>query len=165
MREIARGMFPGGRGRGTAADYFALNGGSPAAVPPAPARLGPEGLVGDAIRVRFRAGISYLLLSSGRPNGRQGRWPSSLRTRAWPPCSRIPRWPGLSRTGYRLAIDPRGLGELAGLNWFSTCLGQAPAFGMGWDIVRAVAALGGNADRLAVFGRGPVSGQPHWRPR
>ena len=59
-----------------------------------------------------------------------------------------------------LAIDPRGLGELKGLNQrLTTYLGEAPALGMAWDISRAVEAVGLDSVKVAVVGRGPVAGQ------
>jgi hypothetical protein len=59
-----------------------------------------------------------------------------------------------------LAVDPRGLGELKGLEMrYTTYLGQAPAFGMGVDIVRVLAALAPQTTRIAVVGRGPAAGQ------
>jgi hypothetical protein len=59
-----------------------------------------------------------------------------------------------------LAIDPRGLGELKGFELrYTTYLGQAPAFGMGWDIVRAIAALAPPGIKIAVVGNGPAAGQ------
>ena len=59
-----------------------------------------------------------------------------------------------------LAVDPRGLGELQGLEMrYTTYLGQAPAFGMGLDIVRVLAALAQEPTRIAVVGRGPAAGQ------
>jgi dienelactone hydrolase len=58
------------------------------------------------------------------------------------------------------AIDPRGIGELEGLDLrLTTYLGQAPAFGMGWDIARALAALAPEATKIAVVARGPAAGQ------
>ncbi len=58
-----------------------------------------------------------------------------------------------------LAIDPRGLGELKGLDLrLATYLGQAPAFGMGIDIARAVAAFMPAGKKVAVVGRGPAAG-------
>lgn len=58
-----------------------------------------------------------------------------------------------------LAIDPRGLGELKGLDLrLATYLGQAPYFGMAWDIARSVAAFIPSGKRVAVVGRGPTAG-------
>jgi hypothetical protein len=52
------------------------------------------------------------------------------------------------------------LGELKGLDLrLATYLGQAPAFGMGWDITRAIAALAPETAKIAVVGRGPAAGQ------
>jgi hypothetical protein len=52
------------------------------------------------------------------------------------------------------------LGELKGLDLrLATYLGQAPAFGMGWDITRAIAALAPETEKIAVVGRGPAAGQ------
>ena len=42
---------------------------------------------------------------------------------------------------------------------YTTYLGQAPAFGMGWDISRAIAALAPAGAKIAVVGRGPAAGQ------
>lgn len=159
MREIARAMFPGPAGQGTAADYFALNGGLPSIVPPAPARLGPEGMWTRSTFVSEPGlTIPALFRPAERPSGTVAVLVADKGMASVLEDSKVA---GLVENGIScLAVDPRGLGELAGLNLrFSTYLGQAPAFGMGWDIVRAAAALGGNAGRLAVIGRGPVSGQ------
>ena len=59
-----------------------------------------------------------------------------------------------------LALDPRGLGELKGLDLrLATYLGQAPAFGMGWDIGRAVAAWAPAGAKVGLVARGPAAGQ------
>ena len=58
-----------------------------------------------------------------------------------------------------LAIDPRGLGELKGLDLrLETYLGQAPAFGMGLDITRAISTFIPTGKKIAVVGRGPTAG-------
>ena len=165
MREIARAMFPGPAGQGTAADYFALNGGLPAAVPPATAKLGPEG---SWTRFTFVSEPGLTIPALFWPAERPSRpWPSSSRTRARPPSLEDSGVAGLVETGIScLAVDPRGLGELAGLNLrFSTYLGQAPAFGMGWDIVRAVAALAGKRSGSPLSGADRSRVRRPWRPR
>ncbi|HSQ79093.1 MAG TPA: prolyl oligopeptidase family serine peptidase, partial [Candidatus Bathyarchaeia archaeon] len=59
-----------------------------------------------------------------------------------------------------ITLDPRGLGETKGLDLrLQTYLGQAPAFGMGWDIARAVRVLAAPDAKVAVIGRGSASGQ------
>jgi len=159
MRDIARAMFPGPGGQGTAADYFALNGGPPSAVPPAVVDLGPEGR-GTRFTFVFEAGLTIPAISwtAVRPSGTLAVLVSD---RGMASAFADFGVAGLLERGIScLALDPRGVGELAGLNLrFTTYLGQAPAFGMGWDIVRGLAALRGAANRMAVVGRGSAAGQ------
>jgi dienelactone hydrolase len=159
MRDIARAMFPGPAGQGTAADYIALNGGLPGAVPPATASIGREG---TATRYTFVSepglAVPALFWPAERPSGTAAVLLADKGMASAFEDFGVARLVGSGISC--LAVDPRGLGELSGLNLrLTTYLGQAPAFGMGWDIVRAIAALAGSAARVAVIGRGPVSGQ------
>jgi dienelactone hydrolase len=164
MRDIARAMFdrPAPWTRGSAAmvdDYFRLNGGPPAAVPAELKRLddaegksrltfiSESGLTVPVIFWAARApgrAFAVLVTEKGKAEAAEEFGIEKL-IRAGIACA---------------AIDPRGLGELKGLELrFTTYLGQAPAFGMGWDITRAIAALAPAEGKIAVIGRGPAASQ------
>ena len=159
MRGIARSMFDRPAPAPSADDYIRLNGGLPAAVPGDVKRLDESG---GRVRLTFVSepgltipavywpaegaarALAVLVTESGKGAAAEEFGVDKLR-RAGIAC---------------LAIDPRGIGELKALELrFTTYLGQAPAFGMGWDIVRAAAALGGEISKIAVIGRGPAAGQ------
>lgn len=159
MRDIARSVFDlAGRGR-SAADYVAWNGGLPAVVPPDIRRL-DEG--GGKIRAVFisEPGLTVPVLywpADGRPKalavliGEKGKAAAADEF----PIDRL-----LEAGVSCLAVDPRGIGELKGMELrYTTYLGQAPAFGMGWDIARAAAAFAPEGTPIAVVGRGPAAGQ------
>jgi dienelactone hydrolase len=159
MREIARGLFERPAPPTSAAAYINLNGGRPATVAGDVKKTGEsEGRVtltftsepGLTIPAEYwpaegpAKALAVLVSEKGRASAESEFGVDRLRKN------------GLAC----LAIDPRGIGELNGLELrFTTYLGQAPAFGMGWDIVRAAAALGGEAAKIAVIGRGPTAGQ------
>ncbi len=159
MRDIARSVFDlAGRGR-TAADYIAWNGGLPAVVGPEVRRLDEAGGKVRAVFVS-EPGLTIPVLywpAEGKPKallvlvGEKGK------------ADTIDEFPigRLLKAGVScLAVDPRGIGELKGAELrFTTYLGQAPAFGMGWDIVRAAAAFAPEGTPIAVVGRGPSAGQ------
>ena len=159
MRGIARSMFGRASSGGTAADYIRLNGGLPAAVPADIRKLEEaEGkarltmatepglrvpVVAWSARGKLRA-TAILVADAGKAGAAADFGIERLRD-AGIAC---------------LAIDPRGLGELKGMELrYTTYLGQAPAFGMGWDILRAAAALAADSPKIAVIGRGPAAGQ------
>jgi dienelactone hydrolase len=159
MRGIARSMFDRPVAAQTAADYVRLNGGLPGVIPPELKRL--DEVEGKA-RLTFisEPGLTVPAIY----------WPAKGPARAFVVL--------ITEKGKReaaaefgvdrlreagiacLAIDPRGLGELKALDLrLTTYLGQAPAFGMGWDITRAIAALAPPANKIAVVGRGLAAGQ------
>jgi dienelactone hydrolase len=159
MRGIAQSMFGRTAAGGTAADYFRLNGGLPGVVPTDLKRLeesegkrrctfiSESGLTVPAIYWPAKAtakAFVVLITEKGKAGAAEEFSVDRLRES------------GIAC----LAIDPRGLGELKGLDLrLATYLGQAPAFGMGWDIARAVAALAPETAKIAVVGRGPAAGQ------
>ncbi len=159
MRGIARAMFDRPAPAASIAEYVRLNGGLPAAVSADVKRLdegedkvrltlvSEPGLIIPALYWPARGtakALAVLVTEKGKAAAAEEFGVDKLR-QAGIAC---------------LAVDPRGLGELAGLELrFTTYLGQAPAFGMGWDIVRAAAALGGECPKIAVIGRGPTAGQ------
>jgi dienelactone hydrolase len=165
MRGIARAMFELKKGAetvtkaGTAQDFVKLNGGLPAAVPPELRRLDEAGAKvrcifisepGLTVPAIFWAAkgpakaFAVLVTEKGKAEAAEEFDVERL-------CS--------ARIACA-AIDLRGLGELKGLELrFTTYLGQAPAFGMGWDITRAIAALAPETAKIAVVGRGPAAGQ------
>jgi dienelactone hydrolase len=165
MRGIAEGMFrraeAGGadRNSGSLEDYVKLNGGLPAAVPPEVKEIGATD---GRSRVTFVSEPGLVLPAVV--------WPAKGPARAvavlvsdrgkGQACEEFPI-AELQRAGVIcVALDPRGLGETKGLDLrLQTYLGQAPAFGMGWDIARAAAALVPDGLKVAVVGRGPASGQ------
>ncbi len=159
MRGIARSMFDRPAPAASVADYIRLNGGRPAAVPGDVKRLDESegkvrltlvsepGLVLPALywpAVGTARALAVLITEKGKAAAAEEFGVAGLR-QAGIAC---------------LAVDPRGIGELKGLELrFTTYLGQAPAFGMGWDIVRSAAALGAENAKIAVIGRGPAAGQ------
>ena len=161
MRGIAEAMFTnaGGGGAGTVEDYVKLNGGLPAAVP---AEVKELGEFKGKRRVTFvsEAGLTLPAVV----------WPAMGEAKAVAVLVSDPGKAGageefaverLRKAGITcVALDPRGLGEMKGLELrYTTYLGQAPAFGMGWDITRAIAALAPAGAKVAVVGRGPAAGQ------
>ena len=180
MRGIAEAMFKdaGGTGAGSGAagaveDYVKLNGGLPAVVP---AEIKEVGEFEGRRRVTFvsESGLTLpavvwpakdeakavAVLVSDRGKGQAaGEFDIARLTEAGITC---------------VALDPRGLGETKGLDLrLQTYLGQAPAFGMGWDIVRTISALSPylaalhnpprgderiRSFKVAVVGRGPAAG-------
>jgi hypothetical protein len=178
MRDIARAMFDTSATATTGLDYIRLNGGLPA-TSAAPATSAPSGLnrpawptesmeikrLGEAdgkvwMTIATEPGLTMPVLY----------WPSNTPSQALAVFvsdkgkAEAAREFGIDRfreAGIAcLAIDPRGLGELKGLEIrYTTYLGQAPAFGMGLDIVRVLAALAPETTRIAVIGRGPAAGQ------
>jgi dienelactone hydrolase len=165
MREIAAAMFgPSGPGRGireggTFEDYVRLNGGLPA---PGPAEVHEAGEFEGRRRVTFVSEPGLTLPAVIWPARGEAKAVVLLVSDRGKAAARDEfRIAALQRAGLTcVALDPRGLGETKGLDLrLQTYLGQAPAFGMGWDIVRAVEALAPAGLRVAVVGRGPVSGQ------
>jgi dienelactone hydrolase len=159
MRGIAKAMFARPAAAGTAADYIALNGGLPAAAAPDLKRL-DEG--SGKVRCVFTSEPGLTIPGIYWPAKGALRVVVVLVTDKGK--SEAAAEFGIARlreSGIAcLAIDPRGVGELKGLEMrFTTYLGQAPAFGMGWDIVRAVAALTPGTAKIAVVGRGLAAGQ------
>jgi dienelactone hydrolase len=175
MREIARAKFdrtePGRAGSATGAtirakdrasvvrDFVRLNGGRPAAVDLQLKRLdeaggkvrctflSESGLTVPAIcwEARGTAKAFVVLVTDEGKGEAAGEFDVERLRAAGIACA---------------AIDPRGLGELKGLELrFTTYLGQAPAYGMGWDITRAIAALAPETAKIAVVGRGSAAGQ------
>lgn len=158
MRDIARSMFDRGA-KGSAADYIRLNGGLPEAIPPELKVLetsddksrctfqSEPGLTVPAIYWAARGpakAFAVLVTDKGKSEAAAEFKVGKLRE-AGIAC---------------MAIDPRGLGELKGLDLrLQTYLGQAPAFAMGWDITRAIEARGIGTEKIAVIARGPASGQ------
>jgi dienelactone hydrolase len=159
MRGVAVAIFGMPEEAGTAADFIKLNGGLPAAVSAEVKELGESegrrrltflseaGLTLPAIvwpaKGTLKA-VAVLVTDSGKAAASQefdiGR---------------------LNKAGITcVAFDPRGIGEVKGIDLrLQTYLGQAPAFGMGWDITRAIAALFPDSAKIAVVGRGPTAGQ------
>jgi len=164
MRGIAEAMFgpeAGGaseRRAGTAADFIKLNGGLPAAVPAEVKEIGPAegkrrltfasepGLVLPAViwPAKGEARAVAILVSDDGKGRADGEFGIARLQRAGITC---------------IALDPRGLGETHDLDLrLQTYLGQAPSFGMGWDIARAISALASSGVKVAVVGRGPAAG-------
>jgi hypothetical protein len=167
MRAIARAKFdraPAAATASTAADYIRLNGGLPDNAP-------PDLKVLDEVEGRLR----IVFVSEPGLTVPALYWPAQGRVKALAVLvteggkARAAAEfdiPGLRRAGIAcLAVDARGLGELEGLELrYTTYLGQAPAFGMGWDIICAAEAVAlARAElrgaKLAVVGRGPTAGQ------
>jgi len=159
MRGIAQLMFGRTAAAGTVADYIRLNGGLPGIVPPELKRLEESG---GKVHCTFvsEAGLTVPAIY----------WPAKGTAKAFVVLitdkgkAEAAEEFGVDRlreSGIAcLAIDARGLGELKGLDLrLATYLGQAPAFGMGWDITRAIAALAPDTGKVAVVGRGPAAGQ------
>ena len=169
MRDIARSMFdrPASSTAGSpAAEYIRFNGGIPGPTgssatksPPETKRLEEaDGKV--RMTIATEPGLTVPVLY----------WPSKTPTQTLAVFvsergkAEAAREFGIDRfheAGIAcLAVDPRGLGELKGLELrYTTYLGQAPAFGMGLDIVRVLAALAPATTRIAIVGRGPAAGQ------
>lgn len=164
MRGIAEAMFgPTGAGAearrdGSVDDYIKLNGGLPAAVPADVKEIGKSegkrrvtfvsepGLVLPAVIWPAKGEVKAVaILVSDRGKGQAPEeFPIAKLQRAGITC---------------IALDPRGLGETKGLDLrLQTYLGQAPAFGMGWDTARAISALAPSGLKVAVVGRGPAAG-------
>jgi len=159
MRGIAQSMFDRPAAAQTAADYIRINGGLPGVIPPELKRL--DDVEGKA-RLTFisEPGLTVPAID----------WPAKGPARAFVVLitekgkAEAAAEFGVDRLREAgiacLAIDPRGLGELKALDLrLTTYLGQAPAFGMGWDITRAIAALAPDTAKIAVVGRGPSAGQ------
>jgi len=159
MRDIARGMFKRKPSDKSAAAYIRWNGGLPAAVPPEVKVLDQSG---GQTRALFtpEPGLTIPVLywpAEGKAKavavlvGEKGKSAAIDEMRVGP----------LLKAGVScLAIDPRGIGEARTIELrYTTYLGQAPAFGMGWDIARAIAAFAPAGLPVAVVGRGPAAGQ------
>jgi hypothetical protein len=164
MRGIAEAMFaPTGAGAearrgGSVEDFIKLNGGLPVEVPAEVKEIGESeghrrvtfvsepGLVLPAVvwPAKGEARAIVVLVSDIGKGQAAEAFPVARLQKAGIMC---------------IALDPRGLGETKGLDLrLQTYLGQAPAFGMGWDIVRAISALGPSGPKVAVVGRGPAAG-------
>lgn len=164
MRGIAEAMFepagPGAEARasGTVADYIALNGGLPQDVPADVKEIGQSegkkrvtfvseaGLVLPAViwPAKGTAKAVAVLVSDLGKGQAPEEFPIVKLQRAGITC---------------IALDPRGLGETKGLDLrLQTYLGQAPPFGMGWDIARSITAFAPCGLKIAVVGRGPAAG-------
>jgi dienelactone hydrolase len=159
MLDIAKAGFDKVPDKGGAAEYIALNGGLPADVP---ADIKEHGEFEGRRRVTFvsdkgltlpalvwaakgEAKAVAILVSDNGKAGAATEFPIDKLRKAGIMC---------------VALDTRGVGELSGLETrYTTYMGEAPAFGMGWDITRAVAVLAPEGVRIAVVGRGPSSGQ------
>jgi dienelactone hydrolase len=165
MRGIAEAMFKENGGAGVAAtsgsfdDYVRLNGGLPALAPADIKEIGEfegrrrvtfvsePGLVLPAVvwPAEGTAKAVVVLVSDLGKGQATDEFPIARLQRAGLIC---------------IALDPRGLGETKGLDLrLQTYLGQAPAFGMGWDIARAVAVVAAPGCKVAVIGRGASAGQ------
>jgi len=158
MRDIAQSMFEH-KAKGSAADYIRINGGLPEAIHPELkilengadksrcTYLSEPGLTVPAIYWAAKGparALAVLVSDRGKSEAAEEFNVGKLRE-AGIAC---------------MAIDPRGLGELKGLDLrLQTYLGQAPAFAMGWDITRAIEARNLGTEKIAVIGRGPASGQ------
>jgi dienelactone hydrolase len=164
MRGIARAMFDRPAPSGTAADYVRLNGGLPASVPPEMKELDEAQ---GKIRLVFTSepGLTIPAIYLP-PDGRARVFAVLITEKGKARAAEEFGVDELRKAGIAcLAIDARGLGELKGLEMrYTTYLGQAPAFGMGWDISRAAASillsrLGLAEAKVAVIGKGPAAGQ------
>jgi dienelactone hydrolase len=161
MLQIARQAFakPGAAAKETFSDFVSLNGGLPNPVPPAIREVEPadgkrrltfvseDGLTLPAVVYPAEGtakAVAFLVSDLGKAEAAEEFSIDRLR-RAGILC---------------VALDPRGLGETRGIDLrFTTYLGRSPAFGMGWDITRAIAAFAPEGLRIAVVGRGPAAGQ------
>jgi len=161
MRGIAAAMFGRPEARqGGFAEFLQMNGGLPAA------KVQPELKVLDeaAGKRRFAFNSEKGLTIPGiwwEANGTAKAWAlfiSENGKAAAPEEFDIER---LRRAGIGcLAIDPRGLGELKGIDQrLTTYLGEAPALGMAWDIVSALEGAIPQGAKVAVVGRGATAGQ------
>jgi dienelactone hydrolase len=159
MRGIARAMFDRPTPAASVAEYIRLNGGLPAAVSADVKRLDEDG---GKVRLTLVSEPGLIIPALYWPARETVKAMAVLVTEKGKSAAAeefgVDR---LRRAGIAcLAVDPRGFGELKGMELrFTTYLGQAPAFGMGWDIVRAAAGLGSECPKIAVIGRGPAAGQ------
>jgi len=159
MRGIAQSMFDRPAAAGLAADYVRLNGGLPGVVPAELKRLDEAE---DKVRCAFVSEPGLTVPAIYWPvKGTAKAFVVLVTEKGKAEAAEEFGVDRLRESGIAcLAIDPRGLGELKGLDLrLATYLGQAPAFGMGWDISRAIAALAPETARIAVVGRGPAAGQ------
>jgi dienelactone hydrolase len=161
MRGIAEGMFHEPIRGKTWDDFVRLNGGLPAAVPPELKALGDAGEKGK-FRYTFVSEPGITLpavawLAQDKPKAFVVLVSESGKKQAEEEFeARKLRKAGLAC----VAVDPRGLGELKDIDLrLTTYLGQSPAFGMGWDVTRAVAAFVPEGVKVAVIGRGLAAGQ------
>ncbi|MBM3311123.1 MAG: hypothetical protein FJY80_06420, partial [Candidatus Aminicenantes bacterium] len=158
MRDIARAMFDR-PAEGGVEDYIRLNGGLPAAVPAEVMRL-DEAEGNRRLTFVSEAGLNVPALF--RPaKGEAKAYIVLISENGKVAAAEEFGMDKLLQNGLSdLALDPRGLGELKGMDLrLATYLGQAPAFGMGWDVARAVSALAPAGAKVAVVGRGPAAGQ------
>jgi dienelactone hydrolase len=159
MRDIAWAMFDRPSPAVSAADYIRLNGGLPAAVPGDVKRLDENG---GKVRLTLISEPGLTIPGVYWPaEGAAGALAVLVTEKGKDAAAEEFGVEKLRKAGIAcLAVDPRGIGELKALELrFTTYLGQSPAFGMGWDVVRAVAALGAEIPKIAVIGRGPAAGQ------
>jgi len=161
MRGIAEATFKGGggAGAGTVEDYVKLNGGLPVA---APADLRDYGEFEGRHRATFVSEPGLVLpMVIWRAQGAVRAIAILVSDRGKAQAAEEFGVARLRKAGIScVALDPRGIGETKGLNLrLQTYVGQAPAFGMGWDIARAAAAAAPFGVRVAVVGRGPAAGQ------
>jgi len=158
MRDIAKGMF-GHAAEGGAEEYFRLNRGLPDIFPAEVKRLDEAG---GKVRLTFvsEPGLTVPVLCW--PAGEKAKVLAVFVTENGKAEAEadfgVDRF---LRAGIScLALDPRGVGELKGLDLrLATYLGRAPAFGMGWDIARGAAVIAPERAKIAVIGRGPAAGQ------
>ncbi len=159
MRGIAQSMFSRPAAGGTAADYIRLNGGLPSVVATELKRLEESG---GKVRCTFVSETGLTVPAIYWPaKGTAKAFVVLVTEKGKAEAAEEFSVDRLSESGIAcFAIDPRGLGELKGLDLrLATYLGQAPAFGMGWDITQAIAALAPDTAKIAVVGRGPTAGQ------
>jgi hypothetical protein len=159
MRGIACSMFDRPAPPPSVAEYVRLNGGLPAAVPGDVKRLDEKD---GEVRLTLVSEPGLIIPALYWPAAGEAKALAVFVTEKGKAAAAEEFGIGkLRRAGIAcLAVDPRGIGELKGLELrFTTYLGQAPAFGMGWDIVRAAAALGAENPKIAIIGRGPAAGQ------
>jgi dienelactone hydrolase len=159
MRGIARSMFDRPEPVASVAEYIRVNGGLPAAVSADVKRLDEsEGKV----RLTLVSESGLTIPAVYWPTAGTARTLAVLVTEKGKAAAAEEfAVDKLRQAGIAcLAVDPRGIGELKGLELrFTTYLGQSPAFGMGWDIIRAASALGSECSKIAVIGRGSAAGQ------
>ncbi|MDD8025848.1 MAG: dienelactone hydrolase family protein [Acidobacteriota bacterium] len=159
MRDIARNMFKRAPANKSMAAYIRWNGGLPPAVPLETTILDESngkiravftsepGLTIPVVFWRAEGAVKAFVVLVGE-NGKAAA------------VDDLHVGPLLKAGVSCLAIDPRGLGEVRTMELrYTTYLGRAPAFGMGWDIARAIAAFVPEGVKVAVVGRGPTAGQ------